>query len=68
LNPRSKTLLVRQASWYHKEEATFIDALTAGRRDLWSSVNYSTSAQQHDMLLIPKTPLSSLLEVACYST
>lgn len=63
-----KTLPVRQASWYQKEEATFIDALAAVRRDLWSSVNYSTSAQQDDMLLIPKTTLSSLLEAACYST
>jgi hypothetical protein len=62
------TLPVRQASWYLKEEATFIDALAAVRSDLWHSVNYSTSAQEADMFLIPHAALFSLLEVACYST
>jgi len=36
------TLPVRRASWYRKEEATFIDALAAVRSDLWRSLNYST--------------------------
>jgi hypothetical protein len=62
------TLPVRQASWYLKEEATFIDALAAVRSDLWHSVNYSTSAQEADMFLIPHAALLSLLEAACYST
>jgi hypothetical protein len=62
------TLPVRQASWYLKEEATFIDALAAVRNDLWRSANYSTSAQEADMVLIPHTALFSLLEAACYST
>jgi hypothetical protein len=62
------TLPVRQASWYLKEEATFIDALAAVRNDLWRSANYSTSAQEADMFLIPLAALVSLLEAACYST
>ena len=62
------TLPVRRASWYRKEEATFIDALAAVRSDLWRSVNYSTSAQEADMFLIPHATLFSLLEAACYST
>jgi hypothetical protein len=62
------TLPVRQASWYLKEEATFIDALAAVRNDLWRSANYSTSAQEADMFLIPHAALFSLLEAACYST
>jgi hypothetical protein len=64
----SETLPVRQASWYLKEEATFIDALAAVRSDLWRSLNCNTSAQEADMLLIPQTALFSLLEAACYST
>jgi hypothetical protein len=63
-----ETLPVRQASWYLKEEATFIDALAAVRSDLWRSLNCSTSAQDADMFLIPQTSLFSLLEAACYST
>ena len=62
------TLPVRRASWYRKEEATFIDALAAVRSDLWRSVNYSTSAQEADMVLIPHAALFSLLAAACYST
>jgi len=63
-----ETLPVRQASWYLKEEATFIDAIAAVRSDLWRSVNYSTSAPEADMYLIPHAALFSLLEAACYST
>jgi hypothetical protein len=63
-----ETLPVRQASWYLKDEATFIDALAAVRSDLWRSVNYSTSAQEADMILIPQIALVSLVEAACYST
>ena len=62
------TLPIRKASWYRKKEATFIDALAAVRSDLWRSVNYSTSAQEADMFLIPQAALFSLLEAACYST
>jgi hypothetical protein len=61
-------LPVRQASWYLKDEPTFIDALAAVRSDLWRSVNYRTSAQEADMVLIPHVALFSLLEAACYST
>jgi hypothetical protein len=62
------TLPIRQASWYPKQEATFSDALAAVRSDLWRSVNYSTSAQDADVLLIPRATLQALLEMACYST
>ena len=62
------TLPIRKASWYRKKEATFIDALAAVRSDLWRSVNYSTSAQEADMFLIPHAALFSLLEAACSST
>lgn len=63
-----KTLPLRQASWYPKQEAAFSDVLAAVRSDLWRYLNYSTSSQDADMLLIPRATLFSLLEVACYST
>ena len=63
-----KTLPIQQASWYPKEEATFSDALAAVRSHLWHSMNYGTSSENTDMLLIPQTTLFSLLKVACYST
>jgi hypothetical protein len=62
-----KRLPISQASWYPKEEATFSDALAAVRNHLWHSMNYSTSSEEADMLLIPQTTLLSLLEMACYS-
>jgi hypothetical protein len=31
-------------------------------------MNYGTSSENTDMLLIPQTTLFSLLKVACYST
>lgn len=63
-----ETLPIRQTSWYFKQEATFSDALAAVRSDLWRGVNYSTSAQEANSILIPQVALDFLLEVACYST
>jgi hypothetical protein len=66
LHPAS--IPVRQTCWYVKEEATFIDALAAVRGDLWRHLNCSTSSRNPNLLLIPRTALFSLLQVACYST
>jgi len=60
-------LPVRQTAWYDKHEATFSDVLATVRRDLWSSTHYSTSPNDPDLLLFPKTLAFSLLELACYS-
>jgi hypothetical protein len=35
---------VRQATWYHKEQPTFADALALVRRDLWQHGAFRTSA------------------------
>jgi hypothetical protein len=66
LHPAS--LPIRQTCWYIKEEATFIDALAAVRGDLWRHLNCGTSPHNPNLLLIPRNALSSLLQVACYST
>lgn len=61
-------LPIRQAEWYKKDEATFSDVLAVVRRNFWDNANIRTSSKRNEMLLIPRTALSSLLEVACYST
>ncbi len=61
-------LPIRQAEWYKKDEATFSDVLATVRRHLWNNANISYSSNRNKMLLIPRTALFSLLEVACYST
>jgi hypothetical protein len=66
LHPQS--LPVRTAAWYPKSQATFSDALAAVRYHLWSSLNINASSTNPDMLLIPKTTLDSLINLACYST
>ena len=60
-------LPVRQAEWYEKEEASFSDVLAVVRRHLWERINYSDSGPSSDMVLIPRSELASLLEVASYS-
>jgi len=61
-------LPIRQTSWYHKEEATFSDALAAVRMDLWQGANYSRSISDDAPPLIPRSVLQTLLETVCYST
>ena len=61
-------IAVRQAAWYTKSDATFIDVLAAVRCALWRSVNYNTSCSQANSAPIPQELISSLIEIACYST
>jgi hypothetical protein len=59
-------LPTRRAAWYPKQEATFIDALAAVRRHLWTAANRpglgraSTPANS-------SVVLSLLLETTCYA-
>ena len=60
-------LPIRQAEWYEKDEAAFSDVLAAVRRHLWEGANNSYSPKSDEMILIPRSALFSLLDVACYS-
>ena len=60
-------LPLRQAEWYEKDEAAFCDVLAAVRRHLWEGPNNSYSSNNDEMILIPRSALFSLLEVACYT-
>ncbi len=60
-------LPLRQAAWYEKDEAAFSDVLAAVRRHLWEGSNNRNSSKNNEMILIPKSALFSLLDVACYT-
>ena len=61
-------LPVQSTAWYHKQEATFSDALTAVRRHLWGLDEYCRSANQPEMVLIPAPLWTSLVQVALHAT
>jgi len=60
-------LSVHSTAWYHKQEATFSDALAAVRRHLWGLDEYCRSADQPEMFLIPAPIWTSLVKVALYA-
>ena len=62
-----KELPLRQAEWHEKDEAAFSDVLAAVRRHLWEGPNNNYSANNDEMILIPRSALFSLLDVACYT-
>ena len=53
-------------AWYPKPKPTFADALAWVRQRLWQT--FSTSANQHDLMKIPKTLLNRLIHTVCYAT
>ena len=61
-------LPIRQAEWYEKDEAAFSDVLAAVRHHLWEGKSNGYSSNKDEMILIPRSALFSLLDVACYST
>jgi len=63
-----QALPIRQAEWYEKDEVAFSDVLAAVRRHLWEGPNNSYSSKSDEMILIPRSTLFSLLDLACYST
>ena len=53
-------------AWYPKPKPTFADALAWVRQRLWQT--FSTSANQHDLMKIPKTLFNRLIHTVCYAT
>jgi hypothetical protein len=58
---------VQRAAWYPKSHATFADVLAAIRHHVGSDVGYSTSADAPDLVGIPRSELSRLVQAACYT-
>lgn len=57
----------QQTAWYRKQQATFTDVLAAVRRHLWNDFSYSTSPQNPDVILLPRSDLARLAQVVCSS-
>lgn len=65
LHPRN--LPIQHSSWYHKQEATFSDALFAVRKHLWGLEQYTSSPASADSVLIPAQLFRALRQIALYS-
>lgn len=59
-------LPLQQSHWYRKEEATFSDVLGAVRSHLWSAMNYTHSASEPELCLIPRAIWNRMQQVVCY--
>jgi hypothetical protein len=66
LNQRGK-LHAKQASWYHKPDPTFSDALAAVRRHLRRRQTFSTSASATEIVKIPRRALDRLTQALAYA-
>jgi len=60
-------LLVRQASWYVKEQPTFSDAIASVRRALWRSSLFSTCSAKTDMQKVQEALLERFADTLCYA-
>jgi hypothetical protein len=63
-------LPTRQAAWYAKPEATFIDALAAVRRQLWAGGTHRNSPSPPTTAPVANSPpqvLDFLVQTACYA-
>jgi len=58
---------LQQTSWYRKPQATFSDVLFAVRQHLWGDFSSSTSPQNPDVILLPRSDLARLVHAACSS-
>lgn len=55
-----------QSAWYAKKEATFSDALGAGRKALWGHLSFERCPSKPDVCLVPRSMLDRLAYAACY--
>jgi hypothetical protein len=60
---------VCQTAWYYKKYPTFSDALAVVRRELWAreGVTFCASAQENDMVKVPRGFVERLTDAVCYA-
>jgi hypothetical protein len=60
---------VRRAAWYDKEHPTFSDALALARRELWAreEATFCGSAQESDLVKVPREFIERLTDALCYA-
>lgn len=61
-------LKIRSAIWYHKEVATFSDAIGCVRQYLWEWKSFQTSQNEMEMIKIPRPLLECLTDTLCFVT
>lgn len=65
---QDQPLPVRTAAWYHKQEATFSDAIALVRRYLWMETEFANSPATQGLVQFPAAVLTGLVDTICYST
>lgn len=59
---------VRRAAWYDKSRPTFSDALAVVRKQLWAAeCIFCGSAQESDLVKVPREFMERLTEAVCYA-
>ena len=58
---------LQQAAWYRKQKVTFRDVFLAVRQHLWGDFSSSTSPQNADVILLPRSDFARLAYAACSS-
>ncbi len=66
LHPDGK-VPVQRTAWYAKSYATFADVLASVRHHLWGDLTFSTSTHDSDLVGIPRSELSRLVQAVCYT-
>ena len=59
-------LKMRQAVWYHKQAATFSDAIGCVRQQIWEWQSFQTSGAEAEMIKIPRQYLECLTDTLCF--
>jgi len=59
-------LKMRQAVWYHKQVATFSDAIGCVRQQIWEWKSFQTSGSEVEMIKIPRLYLECLTDTLCF--
>jgi len=61
------TVPPQQAAWYRKQKVTLSDVFLAVRQHLWGDFRSSTSPQNPDVILLPRSDLARLAYATCSS-
>ena len=61
-------LTIRSAAWYPKTLPTFADALALVRSRLWAHLTFQLSADDPDMVKVPRVLLERFNDLVCYAT
>lgn len=59
-------LKMRQAVWYHKQVATFSDAIGCVRQQIWEWQSFQTSGAEVELIKIPRPYLECLTDTLCF--